>query len=342
MGSILFITGRQMVSVENEASKLIETFKAEGYSVDVVEFNRARSVHRDYDFAFWWTPLLSVFFRELFIWNRPPHFRKMVIYTVIEGVHNQIRLYVDEINRHIVVTPSMFVKRICKYMGINVKEVIPHQLPNSLPIDHEYGKAWRSKFPKDKKVLIYNGSQVMRKALPKLREAIDILSRKRNDFVMVFHTDNVNFRWHTPVKDLIGVNTVVETDFSRISLAKAYAKMFYSDVVVHPAVCEGFGLPIAEALALGKRLVCVNAPGVNEIANPRNSWMVMNVYPCPLEWPNWITFWAVDYEARDLAEQIDLCLDAKSDEVENKKVEGFKAVERLHDSYKAFLKFFRV
>jgi glycosyltransferase involved in cell wall biosynthesis len=182
----------------------------------------------------------------------------------------------------------------------------------------------------------------MRKALPKLREAINILSQKRSDFVMVFHTDNVNFRWHTPIKDLMGINTVVETDFPRIGLSKTYAKMFYSDVVVHPAVCEGFGLPVAEALALGKKLVCVNAPAVNEIANPSNSWMVMNVYPCPLEWTNWITFWAVDYEAEDLAEQIDLCLDAKADEIENKKAEGFKAVEKLHDSYKAFLKYFEV
>jgi glycosyltransferase involved in cell wall biosynthesis len=328
-----------MASVENEANKIAEAFRQNGHSVDVVQFDRPRSVHKDYDLAVWWTPLLANFFRELFIWDRPMHFKKMVIYTVIEGTHSRIRSYVNEINRHTVVTPSRFVKRVCESLGINVSGVIPHQIDNNLPIDYEFGKKWREKFPKDKKILIYNGSQIMRKALPKLRRAIDILSQRRSDFVMVFHTDNVDFMRHTKVRDLMGVNTVVETDFQHIGLAETYGKMMFSDVVVQPSVCEGFGLPVAEALALGKRLVCVNAPAVNEIADQGNSWVVMNVSPMPLEWRDWITFWAVDYDPSDLAEQIDLCLDAKADEVENKKAEGFKAVQKLHGSYKAFLKY---
>jgi glycosyltransferase involved in cell wall biosynthesis len=336
--SVALLSDRECVSIFNEAEKISRVLSAEGFSVKYERYDRPRSISDKYDAALWVVPLLACYFQHLFVWRIADKVGKQVIYTVTEGVHHRLRPFIDEINKATVITPSKFAERACNHQGVHVDDVIPHQMPEELPIDHEYGKRWRSSLPPSKKVLIYNGSQVLRKGLWKLKEAVDILSKKRSDFVMVFHTDNIENPWHTPTKALKGVNTVVETDFGRLDISKVYAKMAYADVVVHPAMCEGFGLPVAEALTLGKPLICINAPAVNEIASPQNSWMVTEVHPCALEWPYWMTFFAVDYDSRHLAEQIELCLDAKREEIEEKKAKGFEAVKRLHNSYKRLLK----
>jgi spore maturation protein CgeB len=67
--------------------------------------------------------------------------------------------------------------------------------------------------------------------------------------------------------------------------------------------------------------------------------MVEHVWPEPQAWGDWITFWSVGYDSKDLAEQIELCLDARKEEVEERRARGYEAVKPLHDSYKRLLKF---
>jgi len=262
-----------------------------------------------------------------------------ISYYVIEGRVFGVPSYRKWLEWQYIVTPSHFVKSCIAEMGVKVREVIPHQVDPNPIIDHAYGKQWRAKFPTSKKVLLYNGSQIGRKALPKLRQAINILSQKRNDFVMVFHTDNVRASFHTPANDLEGANTVVEREFPHLPLPQALAKMFYADIIVHPAVCEGFGLPILEALNMGKILVCINAYGVNEIANPSNSFMVQTVRYTTLKWNGHIEFKAVDYDPSDLADQISLALDSHREELDAKRLAGLQTAERFYHSYDRFTDF---
>jgi glycosyltransferase involved in cell wall biosynthesis len=242
----------------------------------------------------------------------------------------------DWVNWQYIVTPSKFSKSQIEAMGFTVKEVIPHQIPSIMPIDHEYGKTWRVKFPPNKKILLYNGSQILRKALPSLKLAIDMLSKKRDDFIMVYHTDKQNMPFHTPIWELNGKNSVIETDFPHLPILQVYAKMNYADIIVHPAVVEGFGLPVLETLNLGKPLVCINAPGVNEIANSKNSFMVQNVIRTTLKWQNYINFPVVEYKPDDLANEIENALDAKPETLEEKKIAGLETAKRYYNTYKRF------
>ena len=335
---VALLTDRSCVSVANEAEKIRATLSEAGVRVSYEHYDRPRQVSRNYDKYIFFNPLLSCYFVHLFVWNRVVGSERIVVYTVIEGIHDRVRTFVDEVNKVRVVVPSRFVMEMCERQGVHVDGIIPHQVPQRLPIDHEYGRRWRSRFPPGRKVLLYNGSNVKRKGLSKLRAAVDELSRRRSDFIMVFHTDKLGFPFHTPPRELEGANTVVELDFGKVDVSKVYAKMYYSDVIVHPALCEGFGLPVAEALSLGKRLVCIDAPGVNEVASPANSWMVTDVRPHVLEWPYWVKYCCVNYDVNSLVEQIELCLDAGREEVEEKKAKGFEAVSRLQDTYKMFLK----
>jgi len=338
VANILIITGKGMASVTNVYTKMKEVFVKEGHNVDIMFFDEPKKNRLIYDFAIYWCPFTEYFIRKLTLWFSKYVCKLMVCYTVIEGYVPHVRLRRHILRRHYIITPSQFCKRLIEEQGISVKEVIPHQLDTPLPVNHNYGKRWRSRFPKKKKILLYNGGSINRKGLMNLRRAIDILSKWRDDFIMVFHMDDVDWKWNTKVREVQGVNTVVEPEFGMLPLPQVYAKMFYSDVIVHPAKGEGFGLPIAEALALGKPLVCINAPAVNEIATPENSWMVMNVWPEELRWADNVVFKAVDYSPRDLALQINLCLDASEDEKTAKRMRGYQAVRRLKDTYKRFLK----
>jgi glycosyltransferase involved in cell wall biosynthesis len=327
------------VSLYNEAKKIEAELRNRGAEVKYERWFAPRTIYDKYDITLWVFPLLGYYFSHMFIANRMDNLGKQYIYGALEGTHSRLRPCVEEMNKNIIITPSSFSKVVAEGHGLRVDAVIPHQVPQHLEVDHLYGKAWRETLPKGKKVLIYNGTPVLRKGLDKLRKAIDILSAKRNDFVMVFHTDDIPNVYHTPLKALEGPNTIVEHKFGDLSLGQVYGKMYYSDIIVMPSRCEGFGLPVAEALALGKPLVCINAPGVNEIANQNNSWMVTRVWPEPQVWGDWITFWSVGYDPKDLAEQIELCLDAKKEEVEEKRAKGLEAVRPFHDSYKRLLKF---
>ena len=331
-----------MVSVFNECNKIKQTITKKGYNCDLVLYQNT-SPHRTpsprYSLAIWFTPLLPMYMPVQRLWLRRSVCDKCVSYYVIEGIVHGIKPYLRWLSWQYIATPSKFAKENLEEMGISVKEIIPHQLPDPMPINITYGYHWRRKFPKNKRILLYVGSQIVRKGLPKLNEAIKILSRRRNDFVMVYHTDNVRLPHHTPINKLDAPNTIIETDFGRIGLPEVYAKMFFSDFIVHPAMTEGFGLPILEALALGKPLVCVNAYGVNEIANPKNSFMVTEVKPSTYKWGNYLTFKIMDYEPEALADAIDEALSSSRETLEAKIIAGLETAQKFKNTYEKFTKF---
>lgn len=342
MKNALLIIGSGMASILNEAYKIQSAFHDRGIPCDLAFFNRDapnKTRVQRYDLAIWWTPFLPMFILPQKRWLNLSKTNIALSYYVIEGTVKGVESCKRWLSWQYIITPSNFVRSNLEMMGVQVKEVIPHQVWSSMPINHEYGRTWRHKFPRDKQILLYNGSQIERKALPKLREAINILSAKRSDFLMVFHTDNLNIGHHTKVKDLEGSNTVIETEFPHIPIENAFAKMFYSDIIIHPAITEGFGLPILEALNMGKRLVCVNAFGVNEIADPKNSYMVMNTRETRLEWKGYISFRVMDYDPKDLAEQIAIALDDTKEGIAEKQANALKTAQRFHHTYERFTQF---
>jgi hypothetical protein len=58
-----------------------------------------------------------------------------------------------------------------------------------------------------------------------------------------------------------------------------------------------------------------------------------------LKWPGYLDFQISDYEPKDLAEQIELALDATPKILENKRVNGLMDAKRFNHTYDKFLKF---
>jgi len=326
-----------MPSVMNVANKIVEFMNYEGHEARIVDITRVFSTPKA-NLVIFWSPFTTNYAPRISFWTHHSKCNRIVFYTVIEGTNSKMWKFHPVIKRHYIITPSKFAKRMIEASGFTVSEVIPHQVELNLPVDEDYGRAWRRRFPLNKKILLYVGISINRKGLIKLRKAIDILSRKRDDFLFVCHMNDARDEVSTKVEEMEGVNTVVEPEFGLLDLPQVYAKIKMCDIFVFPSMGEGFGLPVAEALALGKRLVCVNAPAVNEIANPRNSWMVTEVYPSEIGYLGEIMFKVSDYDPMRLAEQLELCLDASKEEAEEKRIKGFEAIKRLEKSYKAFLK----
>ena len=265
---------------------------------------------------------------------------KEIWYTVTEGITKHISGFTPQLNRKIIVTPSNFSKRCIEETGAKVKEVIPHQADNNLEIDEDFGLKWRAKYPKDKKLLVYIGNPARRKGLLELKEAVEILARKRKDFHVVIHTINQPKLQGYNIKQLEHSNITLELEFGLISKAQALAKMKYADFYVHPAKGEGFGLPVLEALQLGKPLICINAFGVNEIANRENSFMVEPYSESLEDYPptgiQLTKFKVVNYHPKDLAETIDMALDSPKSLIQEKIAKGFETVEKFRNTYKRF------
>lgn len=340
--NVMIVTSQYMASVENEALKMASTLIKNKINCDIYYQNKDRpektKINR-YDLGIWWTPLLLMYLNRQKRWINPDKCNRSLYYYVIEGKVMGIWSGDRRLKSQEIIAPSNFVKQNIEDMGFKVKEVIPHQIDVPLPIDYYYGFNWRSKLPKNKKILLYNGSQIVRKGLWLLATAIKLLSQKRNDFVMVYHTDNLKQPYHTPIQQLMHQNSIIQTDFPHLQIDQVYAKMFYSDFIIHPAITEGFGLPVLEALALGKPIVTINTYGIDEIATPDNSFMVMNTSPSTMDWKGYIQFKVKLYDPRDLADMIDQALDSPKEVIDSKKAEGYETVKSFQDTYKSFIKY---
>lgn len=64
---------------------------------------------------------------------------------------------------------------------------------------------------------------------------------------------------------------LVEGTVSEVELYKLYS---LSDVVVVPSLSEGFGLPIIEAFSVGKLVITLDAPPMNEVNTEKTGYLV--------------------------------------------------------------------
>jgi glycosyltransferase involved in cell wall biosynthesis len=66
-------------------------------------------------------------------------------------------------------------------------------------------------------------------------------------------------------------NIVVTDNILKLDKESLYGLYQAADVYVHGALCEGFGIPIVEAMAAGKPVVCLDAGPMNEHVKDRRA-----------------------------------------------------------------------
>ncbi len=327
------ITDYNCVSIYNESLKIAKVLGDSGFDVEIYSYVDHNKVDK-IDNAIFFFPFVSDYMKHIPRWNIKG---KRIFYFVIEGYVYGMTAYRQYI-KGVITTPSRFSADNLRSMQYTVNHVIPHQADRVFEIDHFYGRIWRSLYPSDKKIILYVGSNIVRKGLDRLKQAIDILRKRRKDFIVVLHSQNYRAPYHVDLSKIVGNGIVLEDEFGKIDKSRVYAKMVYSDFIVQPSLVEGFGLPVLEAMGLSKPLITINTFGVNEIANKDNSFMVMNTVEKKLYVSLWGFFRIKDYDPEDLADTIDHALDASKDVIEDKKAKELETVRRFHDTYSFFAK----
>lgn len=122
---------------------------------------------------------------------------------------------------------------------------------------------------KNKKYILYLGSEVPRKNIENLLKAFKEISKDHPNLILVKagQPDGKKYRENTKrlIKDLNLKNKVLLT--SR-KLKEEELPLYYSnaELFVYPTLKEGFGMPLVEAMACGCPVVTSNLAPMNEIA----------------------------------------------------------------------------
>lgn len=175
------------------------------------------------------------------------------------------RNYCNRCNR--VITPSSPMKKLLRNYGVKVPvEVIPtgvsiEDFQNPFSRDMLETK-WQ--IPKEKKLLLYVSRIAKEKNLDFLFQAIEILSKKRNDFHLLlvgggpeldYYKKEIKTKRLSPIVTFTG------------RMEKNDTNRFYGagDIFVFPSTSETQGIVITEAMAAGIPAIAINIMGPSDL-----------------------------------------------------------------------------
>lgn len=225
---------------------------------------------------------------------------KHIYYGVTEGPPMlDILCYGAALNMKVIV-PSQYVKWELENAKIRVDDVIPH----SVILDEYDPKPWRKMFG-DKFVVLYVAHRHRRKGFKQLMEAwrMTKASKDRNVLLFLHTVSEPNRISGEDYVDFSG-NVVVSEQILKLNRKDLYGLYAASDIYVHPALCEGFGIPIAEAMYLKKPVICIDAPPMNEHVTDKN--FLVKVEEQRIENERGIVSYRMNYpDIKDFAEKLD-------------------------------------
>jgi glycosyltransferase involved in cell wall biosynthesis len=194
-----------------------------------------------------------------YIWWTSRH----VYYGVTEGPPVLSHFNYGAAKNMTVVVPSHYVRWELEQAGIPVAEVIPHGI-DVVAIRFADPKVWRKVFG-DRTVVLYVAHRNVRKGFRELIEAWKMTKASRDpNVLLVLHTSrepNVNENGYRIPEE---GNVVITDNVQKLDRKSLYGLYRAADVYVHGALCEGFGIPIVEAMAAGKPVICIDAGPMNE------------------------------------------------------------------------------
>jgi len=191
---------------------------------------------------------------------------KAYIYSTVEGIPYPHITKVHCCRYAEYVANSNFTKRCLEKAGLKVIDVIHHAVDfTEVEQAKKIAQYLRQKIKRDfpgRVVFCYVGRDDHRKQLDKLMQAIDIVNEKAKDkLVLLLHTE-----LRRP-KLFERPNVYIVSKFGELTHVKVLALMHASDYFVFPSVCEGFGVPVLEAMAVGRPVIHCWFEPLSEFSN---------------------------------------------------------------------------
>jgi len=176
-----------------------------------------------------------------------------------------------------VTVPSQFCRESLERSGVRVQGVVPHAIDPSdfqFSQDPKYGRLQllREQFP-GRTIFFSNINPLHRKGLPELAKALEILAAKRpKDFIFILHTGRQKAMDLAPTLARTP-NLVLEDAYNTLPFRHVALKTASCDVFVFPSRLEGFGLPVLEAMATRRAVVCCDMAPLNEMVGQKEAWL---------------------------------------------------------------------
>jgi len=253
-------------SVINQAELIKRLMESKGYEVEFKNTVAIKDIEREENRAFLWFTLATIRFIGHAVWPYLYCKKPKAAYVTIEGVPSKAGVLHSNVPRLSFIANSHFTKRCLEQAGLKVVDVVHHAVdyekckalkPDSLTLK----KKWEGEFG-DRVKFLYVGRNDPRKGLDLLGKAVGILNEEhKDDFVVLLVSEG----------DVAGL-----TDQPNVVKVAKCDSMAYDDVLriigatdyfVFPTMCEGFGMPLLEANAMGVPAVHAWIPPLEEFSS---------------------------------------------------------------------------
>jgi len=251
------------------------------------------------------------------------------IYVTIEGVPAKSLVMCSPVQRFELIANSYFTKSMLERVNLKVKDVVHHAVDWTLcqklrEESSKIRKKWDDEYG-DRVKLLFVGRNDPRKGLSNLAKAMHIVNEKNEDNCVLLMVCEGMVK---EMEDLSNVITIA--GFGGMKYEQILAIIGACDYLVFPSVCEGFGLPVLEANAMGKPAIHAWFPPLSEFSSKDFNFVYGYAHETLVDNAK-IQFWLFhEYYPEDLADMINFAIDiykkdkSEYDEYCNKAIEHTK------------------
>jgi glycosyltransferase involved in cell wall biosynthesis len=296
------------VSVLNQADLIKKLLTKKGFEVEykgaiATKDARDPNVHGLLWFTLCAFPYIGNIATPYFNTDKPK-----AIYVTIEGVPSKSLILCSPVPKYQLIANSYFTKEMLEKVGLNVVDVVHHGIDwNHCQKLREESigvrKKWDSEYG-DRVKLLYVGRNDPRKGLDHLAKAMHIVDEKNEGrcVLLMVCEGEVN-----EMKDLSNVITIA--GFGGLKYDQVLALIGACDYLIFPSMCEGFGLPVLEAMAMGKPSIHAWFPPLSEFSSKDFNFVFGYANETLVNNAN-VQYWLFhEYYPEDLADMINFAID---------------------------------
>jgi len=288
----IVVSYTKAVSLENQMNLITRLISEKGYDVYFTSGPSTYDInHKDTKALLFFRIGTAVFLNDVgwpYIYATQNARKPVVVYVTLEGPPVKSTLRYSPIPRLKFVANSHFVAKCLREAELEVQAVVHHAIDAKLSesvykatsIGRNRDMLWLNKRYKDKCKILYVGRHDPRKKLDLLSKAVDCLNEWGvDDYVLLLYTEpSAKSLFNSPEGEGLKKNVSFVGGFGSRGWAHLLELMAACEYLVFPSVCEGFGLPVLEAMSVGTPCIHCWFPPLSEFSSKEFNFVFSYLY----------------------------------------------------------------